>query len=175
LARAVRREGCSFHFVHGRTVERVRASPVESRLTFPPKHQPKPHLTPSSPMKIFALFAQLVLGLMFLIFGLDHFLHFIPADLKPVIKSEEAKQFYKLLVDSGYMNVVMGLEIAGGIALMTLRWTNLGVLIVGPILVNIMLYHGFLVKGNYEIPGLAVVLMVIVLARHWKEWQSTLD
>jgi hypothetical protein len=50
-----------------------------------------------------------------------------------------------------------------------------GILIVGPILVNICLYHFFLVGGGYEIPGLAVVLFVIVLARHWKEWQSTLD
>jgi hypothetical protein len=31
------------------------------------------------------------------------------------------------------------------------------------------------VKGGYEIPGLAAVLFVIVLSRHWKEWQSTLD
>jgi putative oxidoreductase len=126
-------------------------------------------------MKIFALFAQLILGLMFLVFGLDHFIGFLPPDLKPVFNTEEAKQFYKLMVDSGYMNVVMGLEIAGGIALLTVQWTNLGVLIVGPIMVNIVLFHALLVKGNYEIPGLAVVLMIIVLARHWKEWQSTLD
>jgi putative oxidoreductase len=126
-------------------------------------------------MKIFALFAQLVLGLMFLVFGLDHFIGFIPDTLKPGFRTKEAEQFYKLLVDSGYMNVVMGLEIAGGIALLTIQWTNLGVLIVGPILVNIVLFHTLLVKGNYEIAGLAVVLMIIVLARHWKEWQSALD
>ena len=125
-------------------------------------------------MKFPALFAQLVLGLMFLIFGLDFFLHFIPKDLMPTPEGD-AKKFYDLLVSSGYMNVVMGLELAGGIALLTLRWTNLGILIVGPILVNIGLYHAFLVKGNYEIPGLAIVLFIIVLARHWKEWQSTLD
>jgi hypothetical protein len=126
-------------------------------------------------MKILALFAQLTLGLMFLVFGLNHFLHFLPPDLVPVPKAAEAQQFLKLLSESGYMNVVMALEIAGGIALLTLRWTNLGVLITGPILVNICLYHGFLAKGNYEIPGLTVVLFFIVLARHWKEWQSTLD
>ena len=125
-------------------------------------------------MKFLALFAQLVLGLMFLIFGLDFFLHFIPKDLMPMPEGD-AKKFHDLLVSSGYMNVVMGLELAGGIALLTLRWTNLGILLVGPILVNIALYHAFLVKGNYEIPGLAIVLFIIVLARHWKEWQSALD
>jgi hypothetical protein len=125
-------------------------------------------------MKFLALFAQLVLGLMFLIFGLNFFVHFIPKEFMPD-PTGDALKFYDLLVRSGYMNVVMGLELAGGIALLTLRWTNLGVLIVGPILVNICLYHAFLVKGNYEIPGLAVVLFIIVLARHWKEWQSTLD
>jgi putative oxidoreductase len=125
-------------------------------------------------MKILSLFAQLILGLMFLVFGLDHFLGFLPKDLKPVFR-DEAAQFYKLMVDSGYMNVVMGLEIAGGLALLTIRWTNLGILIVGPILVNIVLYHVLLAKGNYQLPGLTVVLMLIVLARHWKEWQSALD
>jgi hypothetical protein len=125
-------------------------------------------------MKFLALLAQLVLGLMFLIFGLDFFLQFIPKGFVP-LPVGDAKKFYELLVSSGYMNVVMGLEIAGGIALLTVRWTNLGVLIVGPILVNVLLYHVFLVKGNYEIPGLAIVLSIIVLARHWKEWQSALD
>ena len=126
-------------------------------------------------MKLLALFSQLLLGLMFLVFGLDHFIHFIPKDLKPIPDTPEAQTFYQILLDSGYMNVVMGLEIAGGIALLTVRWTNLGVLLVGPILVNIMLYHVLLVKGDYEIPGLALLLMLIILARHWKEWQSTLD
>lgn len=126
-------------------------------------------------MKFLALLCQLLLGLLFLVFGLDYFLHFIPADLKPPAPTGQAAQFLKILVDSGYMNVVMGLEIAGGLALLTIRWTNLGVLILGPILVNILLFHGLLAKGGYEIPGLTAVLMVIVLARHWKEWQSTLD
>lgn len=125
-------------------------------------------------MKFLALFAQLALGLMFLIFGLDHFAQFIPKDLKPEMGGD-AQKFYDLLVKSGYMNFVMGLELAGGIALLTLRWTNLGILIVGPIMVNIWLFHAFLVKGNYEIPGLATVFLLIVLTRHWKEWQSTLD
>ena len=39
--------------------------------------------------------------------------------------------FLKLLAESGYMNVVMGLQIAGGVALLTIRWANLGVLILG--------------------------------------------
>lgn len=126
-------------------------------------------------MKFLALIAQLLLGLMFLVFGLDYFLHFIPEGWKPVPVAAEAKQFLKLLMDSGYMKVVMGLEIAGGIALLTVRWTNLGVLIVGPILINILFYHVFFVKGDYEIPGFTILLMLIVLARHWKEWQSALD
>src|SRR4051794_13454804 len=126
-------------------------------------------------MKILALFAQLTLGLMFLIFGLNYFLHFLPPDLTPSPPTAEAKQFLKLMMESGYMNVVMGLEIAGGIALLTLRWTNVGILLTGPILVNILLYHGFLAKANYELPAFALVLFIIVLARHWKEWQSTLD
>jgi hypothetical protein len=126
-------------------------------------------------MKILALFCQLAFGLIFLVFGANYFLHFLPPDLTPPPPTDQAKQFFKLLMDSGYMSVVMALEIAGGIAMLTLRWTNLGVLILGPILVNIWLYHIFLAKGGYEIPGLTLVLFIIVLARHWKEWQSTLD
>lgn len=126
-------------------------------------------------MKVLALIAQLVLGLVFLVFGANFFFHFLPPDLIPAPPTVEATEFMTLLDESGYMKVVMGLQIAGGIALLTMRWTNLGVLILGPILVNIWLYHAFLAKGGYEIPGLTTVLMIIVLARHWKEWQSTLD
>lgn len=126
-------------------------------------------------MKILTLIAQLVLGAMFLVYGLSYFKPFLPSDFVPQPPTKEAKDFFKILVDSGYMNVVMGLEIAGGIALLTMRWANLGVLIVAPILVNIWLYHGLLVKGNYEIPSLAAVLLLIIIAAHWKEWQSTLD
>jgi putative oxidoreductase len=125
-------------------------------------------------MKMLALFSQLLLGLMFLVFGLDFFFPFIPTDLKPATTGD-AKAFIDLLVEHKFMNVVMALEIAGGIALLTLRWTNLGVLIVGPILVNIVLYHLLIAKGGFEIPGLATVLMIVVVSKHWKEWQSALD
>lgn len=126
-------------------------------------------------MKVLGLIAQLLLGLLFLVFGANFFFPFLPPALTPPPPTDDAKDFLVLLISSGYFAVVMGLEIAGGIALLTIRWANVGVLILGPILVNIWLYHGFLAKGGYEIPGLASVLFLIVIVRHWDEWKSALD
>lgn len=126
-------------------------------------------------MKMLALLSQILLGLLFATVGLNHFFHFLPENLMPAPPTEEAKQFMKLLVDSRYMDVVMGLEIAGGFALLTIRWTNLGMLLLGPIMVNIALFHFLLSKGRYEMPGIIALLMVIVLIRHWDEWKSALD
>ena len=70
-----------------------------------------------------------------------------------------AATFMQAFVPTGYMNFVKVLEILGGILVAIPRTRNWGLLILGPILVNILAYHVF-VSGPKELlsPGLLVIV-----------------
>ena len=102
-----------------------------------------------------------LLGLLFLVFGLNFFLKFIPMPPGPPEGSPPAL-FMAALYPTGYLAFVKCLEIAGGILVVIPKTRNLGLLLLGPIVVNILAFHVFLTGGA----GLAdpVVILITVLA-----------
>ena len=98
------------------------------------------------------LVARVLVGLPFLVFGLQHFLHFLPMPTPDF--PENAMKFITALGASGYMNVVKVLEIVGGALVLSGRLVPLGLVIVTPVAVNIALFDILLVGQ----PGLGVVL-----------------
>jgi uncharacterized membrane protein YphA (DoxX/SURF4 family) len=74
---------------------------------------------------------------------------------------------------SGYLTVVKVLEVTGGLLLLSGRFTNLALTLLGPVVVNIALYHFFLVKGGYEMPVVLGVLSLVALSGR-KDFLSTL-
>lgn len=115
-------------------------------------------------MKIVTIIARVLLGLIFVAFGLNGFLHFIPL---PPQEGEAARQFGTALATTGYFKVIFGFQILGG-ALLLLGWVPLGLVILGPIIVNIVLFHAFMT------PGLALPLVVSLLALFllWSYWKN---
>src|SRR6185503_11951454 len=89
-------------------------------------------------MRIAALIARLLLGLIFVVFGLNGFLHFIPMGPPP---AGLAGQFIGALAQSNYFSVVAVLQIAGGVLLLVNRYVPLGLVLLGPVIFNILLYH----------------------------------
>ncbi len=106
-------------------------------------------------MKIAVLIARILLGLLFLVFGLNGFLNFIPTGPMP---SGLAGQFITALLQSHYVLVVCVLEIAGGALLLANRYVPLGLTILGPIIFNILCYHLFLFRM-----GLGIAIVVAIL------------
>lgn len=109
------------------------------------------------------LAARLLLGAAFVVFGANHFYPFLrmggeaPPDL--------AYRFYSALMGSGYLDVVKALEIAGGFALLSKRFAPLGLLLLGPVVVNIVLYDIYLTrKFNPVGTGVAVAFTFLLLA-----------
>ena len=88
-----------------------------------------------------------LLGLLFLVFGLNFFLHFIPMPSDPSPADAPHKLFMAALFPTGYLAFVKVLEILGGLLVAVPKTRNIGLLVLGPIIVNILAFHVFLTKG----------------------------
>lgn len=121
-------------------------------------------------MKFAPTIARVLLGLIFVVFGLNFWLSFIPIPPPP---EGPAKDFMFAIYGSGYLTLVKVLEVVGGVLLVIGRFTHLALAFLGPIVVNIALYHVFLVGGGYEMPIVLGVLSLITLAGR-KDFTSSL-
>ncbi len=117
-------------------------------------------------MKLAARVARYLLGLGMVVFGLNAFFNFMP----PLDLPEKGGQFMDLLFESGYFNVVAILQLAGGLLLLG-RFVPLGLTLLGPVLVNILIFQiSFDPKGIA--PGLIFTLLwLIVFWRHKKGFE----
>ena len=110
-------------------------------------------------MKIAATIARYLLGLMFLIFGLNGFLNFIH---QPPPPSPLAVQFFTAVSMSHFMVLVFIVQIVGALLLLSGRFLPLALTILAPVIVNILNYH-FTVDPSGVAPGLlAAVLWFVV-------------
>jgi hypothetical protein len=109
-------------------------------------------------MKIATLIARNLLGLLFLVFGLNGFLHFIP--MPP--PSGLAGQYFTVLFVSHYLVLPFLLQVIGGVLLLANRFVPLALILLGPILVNILLFHSLMAPAGLPLALLETVLWGIV-------------
>ena len=110
-------------------------------------------------MKIVTLIARLLLGLIFVVLGLNGFLNFLSMGPMP---TGLAGQFVGALVLSHYFWVVAALQVAGGALLLVNRYVPLALVLLGPVIVNIILYHVFLNPSGAPLAIVVVILWGIV-------------
>ena len=113
-------------------------------------------------MKHIPKIAAGLLGLLFLVFGSNFFLNFIPMPPGGPPAGSPPALFMGALYPTGYLAFVKVLEMLGGLLVIIPRTRNAGLLILGPIIVNILAYQIFLTKsaGLFDPP----VVIVTVLA-----------
>ena len=105
-------------------------------------------------MKIVSTFSRYLMGLIFVFFGLNGFLQFIP--MPPI--AGIAGQFVGALFLSHYLVAIMFIQLFAGILLIANRFVPLGLTLLGPVIVNIFFFHAFMDSG-----GLARAVVVIIL------------
>ena len=105
-------------------------------------------------MKSASTIARYLLGVIFLVFGLNGFLHFIP--MPP--PSGIAGEFMGSLFVSHYLVVVFLLQLIPAILLLVNRYVPLALVLLGPVIVNIFLFHAFMAPS-----GLPLALVVAIL------------
>jgi putative oxidoreductase len=113
-------------------------------------------------MKYVIIIVRVLLGLAFVVFGFNIFLHFIPGSDQ--IPPGDAGVFASVLMHSGYMYVVGALQILGGLCLLIgSRFVPLGLTLLGPVIVNIILFHIFFAPEGLPIGAVCAVLALFLL------------
>jgi uncharacterized membrane protein YphA (DoxX/SURF4 family) len=110
-------------------------------------------------MKIASTIARFLLALIFIVFGLNGFLHFLP--MKPP-SSDLAMQFFTVMSASHYLVVVFALQLIAGVLFLFPRTVPLALIMAGPLIVNILLFHGLMDPGGI-VPGLVVTALWFII------------
>jgi hypothetical protein len=106
-------------------------------------------------MRTLTLVARNLLGLAFVVFGLNYFLGFLPAKAP---EDPAAGVFLGALVTGKVMALAKGVEIVAGLALLGNRFVPLALALLAPILVNINLFHAV-----YAPAGMALTVGLLAL------------
>jgi hypothetical protein len=110
-------------------------------------------------MKIVAAIARSLLGLMFLVFGLNSFLHFIPPGPP---QPGNAGAFVNVLMAAHYFYGVGAVMAIAGLLLLVNRFVALGLTLLGPVLFNILLFHLTMAPGSIWLGLFATLLWLVV-------------
>lgn len=113
-------------------------------------------------MKIASIIARYLLAFIFIFFGLNGFLHFLPQKAPP---SEMATQYVTVMLTSHYLVVVFVLQLIAGVLFIFRRTVPLALIIAGPLIVNILLFHLLMDPGGI-VPGLVVTALWFVI--YWQ-------
>ena len=120
-------------------------------------------------MKIVAIVCRVLLGLGFVIFGLNGFLHFMPTGPAPAPDSLAGK-FFASMLGSGWMKVVAAMQLVGGLLVLLGGTAPLGLAVLAPILFNILCFHLLLTGGSGLLPGLVFTLFELVLLYAYRSY-----
>jgi putative oxidoreductase len=110
-------------------------------------------------MKIATLIARILLGLMFTVFGLNTFLHFIPMQLPP----GDAGTLIGLMFTHGWFTFIGTLYVIAGVLLLIGRYIGVALTILGPIIVIILLYHVTMAPKEIGMALFAAALEVFLI------------
>ena len=108
-------------------------------------------------MKIASLIARYLLAVIFLVFGMNHYLNFIPTGPMP---AGIEGQFFGALMTSHYLYVVAFCEVAPAVLLLINRYVPLALAVLGPVIVNIVLTIVLMSPKAFPMAILLVILWI---------------
>ncbi|PAW81324.1 MAG: hypothetical protein B9S31_02695 [Spartobacteria bacterium Tous-C9RFEB] len=114
-------------------------------------------------MKYITHITAFLLGLIFIVFGLNFFLKFLPVPTPPA--GSPAAMFMGGMYASGFLAFVKVLEVLGGLFVAIPQTRHFGLLILGPIIVNIAAFNYFFFgpKALLQAPVVAVCSLALIL------------
>jgi putative oxidoreductase len=115
-------------------------------------------------MKVATVIARVLLGLIFVVFGSNAFLHFIPTGEPP---PGLAGEYLHVFVTSGHVYIIGALQVIAGLLLLIGRFVPLGLTILGAIIVNIWLFHILIAPANFT-PAIVVTILELFLVWRYR-------
>jgi len=119
-------------------------------------------------MKVVAIIARILLGLMFVVFGLNPFLKFLPM---PPLEGVWG-QFLGALVVSHYVWLVGAVQVISGALFLIGRYVPLAIALSGPVLVNILAYHVTMQHGGAQPAVLGIICWAFLFWRYRASFTS---
>ena len=112
-------------------------------------------------MKYAPNIAGALLGLLFVMSSVVVLFHLV--QMPPPPDGTPAALFMGAFVPTGYMTFVKVLELIGGVLVAIPRTRNFGLLVLGPILVNILAFHVFIMKGTTLADPILIIIVLLAL------------
>ena len=120
-------------------------------------------------MKITVLISRLILGFLYLVFGLDYFLHFIP--YQP-LHTGVTGAFVAGLKGVGYFYpMIKTIQVLAGLSLLLNRYPAFSAVVVFPISLNVLLFHTILVPSGWYM-GFLLVVPNLLLGWGYRKYYS---
>ena len=112
-------------------------------------------------MKTASTIARYLAGVIFLVFGLNGFLHFIrmppPAGI--------AAQFMSALYVTHYLWVIFAFQVFAGVLLLVNRYVPLALAVLAPVIVNILTFHALMAPGGLPLAIFVTLLWAVIFVQ----------
>jgi uncharacterized membrane protein YphA (DoxX/SURF4 family) len=116
-------------------------------------------------MKIATIIARVLLGLIFVVFGSNAFLRFLPM---PPLPQGVAGEYLHAFFASGYVYVIGGFQVIGGLLLLIGRFVPLGLTILAAIIINIWCFHLLMAPEGLP-PAILVTILELFLVWRYRD------
>lgn len=121
-------------------------------------------------MKVATIISRVLLGLIYLVFGLDYFLHFIPYQPN---HTGRVAAFKAGLMGIGYFYPMLkSIQVVAGLSLLLNRYAAFAAVVVFPISLNVFLYHTILVPSGWLMGVLLLVPNIFLGYAWWHYYKS---
>jgi putative oxidoreductase len=122
-------------------------------------------------MKLASTIARYLAGIMFTVFGLNGFLHFIPQPPAP----ELAIQWMTPMLQSHFILVPFAFQLVAGVLLLSGRYVPLALAILAPILVNILAFHATMAPASVAPALIATACWVLIFLRYRESFRGIFE
>lgn len=119
-------------------------------------------------MKITSTIVGALLGLAFVASGLIVLLKLGPTPPPPP-EGSAAAHFMAAFMPTGYLAFVKVFEVLGGVPLAIPKTRRAGLLVLGPIIINILAFHAFVTGGEGLLSPPLLVICALTLFLAWVE------
>lgn len=113
-------------------------------------------------MKIASTIARYLMGIIFIVFGLNGFLNFLPSPPVPGLGG----QFFGLLLTSHFMVPIFVIQLLCGVLFLVNRYVPLALTFIGPVIFNVLLFHILMNPSGIGPGALVTVCWFLVFYRY---------